>query len=96
MQDNHQHTHPPLWTRTYILQHGPQGVRLAKKRALFHGDAQKVTATDRTYPLSHLFSYHDEEEVEPCCRSQNFQPSKSPGRNPQSSSQKQQMHAQLS
>lgn len=35
----HQHTHSPLWTHTYVLQYGSQGVRSAKSRALFHGDA---------------------------------------------------------
>ncbi|KAF2449728.1 hypothetical protein P171DRAFT_440195 [Karstenula rhodostoma CBS 690.94] len=58
--------------------YGSQGVRLAKKRALFDGDAQKVTTTDRMPFLRHLFSYHDNEDVEPCCRSQKFQLFKSP------------------
>lgn len=71
---NHEHTHSPLWTYTYVFRYGPQGVRLAQKRALFHGYAQKVTATDRISLLRHLFSYYEEEDIEPCCRSQKFQP----------------------
>jgi hypothetical protein len=81
---SHQHTHSLLWTGTYILQYGPQGVRLAQKRALFHGIAQKVTATDRMSLLRHLFCYFEEEDIEPCCQSQKFRPFQSPGRDPQS------------
>jgi hypothetical protein len=68
------HKHPLLWTRTYVFNYGPQGVRRAKKRALFDGDAQKVTVGDRILLLRHIFSYHKEEDVETCCQSQKFRP----------------------
>jgi hypothetical protein len=82
---NHEHTHSPLWTRTYIFNYGSQGVRLAQKRALFDGDAQKVTPTDRILLLRHLFSYYNE-EVEPCCQSQKFLPFQPSARDPDLSS----------
>jgi hypothetical protein len=78
---NREHTHSPLWTRTYIFHYGSQGVRLAQKRALFDGNAQKVTPTDRMSLLRHLFSYYNE-EVEPCCQSQKFLPFQPSARDP--------------
>lgn len=82
---NREHTHSPLWTRTYIFHYGSQGVRLAQKRALFDGDAQKVTPTDRMSLLSHLFCYYNE-KVEPCCQSQKFLPFQPSARDPHLSS----------
>lgn len=80
------HNHSLLWTHTYIFHYGTQGVRWAQKRALFHGGAQKVTASDRMPLLRRIFSYHEEEDVEPCCRSQKFQPFQPSARKPQSRS----------
>ncbi|KAH7136125.1 hypothetical protein B0J11DRAFT_576669 [Dendryphion nanum] len=73
------HGHSLFWTHTYNFQYGSPGVKRTQKRALFDGDAQKVSARDRTRLLEHIFFYPMDEDVTPCCQSQSFRPFRASG-----------------